>query len=118
MNILLVAPWSLDASGGVSSAVVMLYRQYEQAKHRAIGLVFDDSNWLRLLPTANGLTCYGMYLRSPHGARAPFRAFLTFCLFLPLTLFQLHRFLRKNDVDVVHIHYPLPPVAYFGFLRR
>jgi L-malate glycosyltransferase len=118
MNIVLVAPWRLEAVGGVSIAVATLYRRFQERDHRVRALICGESNLMRKVGSSAGEVVYGIYLRTPHDARARVRTLVTFWLFLPLTLLQLQWFLFRNRVDVVHIQYPLPCFFYFGLLRR
>jgi glycosyltransferase involved in cell wall biosynthesis len=113
-----VAPWRLDAIGGVSVAVGMLYREMESQGHRVAALIQDENYTPHRIRDKPGYVVYGMYLRSPYIEIAPFRAWLAFLLCLPITLLRLHRLLTMNRIDVVHIHYPLPSMVYFGLLRR
>ena len=118
MNIVLVAPWGLDAVGGVSIAVATLYRRFQERDHRVRALICGESTLVRRVGSSASEVVYGIYLRTPYVAQARVRALIAFWLFLPLTLLQLQWFLLRNRADVVHIQYPLPCFFYFGLLRR
>ncbi len=117
MNILLVAPWRLDAPGGVSNAVAMLYREFTTAGHRVSALIPQPWDAVRPIEDAPEFSLYGMDFRSPYHASRPIRALVSCALLLPVTLWRLGRFLRAARIDVVNIHYPLPAFFYFALLR-
>lgn len=117
VNILLVTPWSIDATGGVSNVVSMLYGELEAAGHRVLAFVPNESAAIRAVNDRAGHTVFGAFLRSPAHQQRPLRAWVTFLLFLPATIVRLATFLREQRIDVVHVHYPLPAFAYFGWLR-
>jgi glycosyltransferase involved in cell wall biosynthesis len=117
MNILLVTPWSLSETGGITTVVKSLASEFKKSGHRASVFSFHDKNTLSLVEIAEGVRVHGMYLRSPFSARAPLRAWITWLMFLPATLIQLLVFLRKQGISAVIIQYPLPEMFYFGILR-
>ena len=118
MNILIVTPFSLNSTGGVSTAVLMWNREFQKRKHKVMTLVPGETNCIHADHDNTECSVYGVYLRSPYIAQTPFRSILSFCVFLPFTLFQLYRFLTNNKIEIVSIQYPLPWMFYFAVLRR
>ena len=117
MNVLLVTPFELAASGGVSSAVRILGREFAKADQVSV-LLPGPSNRVLPLQDFGGIPVFSVYLRSPRPQRASLlRAFMSFTLFLPFTLVELHHFLKRQHIDIVLIQYPLAWVVYFAILR-
>ena len=117
MNILVVSPWPLSHTGGVTSAVSMLSREFAKKGHMTTVLVTDGDNRPTLLEERHGVPVYSMYLRVPCSDQAPLRAIVSFFIMLPVTLFRLHRFLARNRVQGIVVQYPLAPSFYFALLR-
>jgi glycosyltransferase involved in cell wall biosynthesis len=118
VNILLVTPFELDATGGVSTAVRMLCAEFARRGHRVCVLLPGQSNRIVQLETQTKIACFGMYLRVPYIEHAPLRGIVTFALFLPITLWRLNRFLTANRIDAVIVQYPMAWAFYFAVLRR
>src|SRR5581483_420073 len=57
-------------------------------------------------------------LRAPFNREHPVRSVIAFALTFPRTLGQLVRFIRKNRIRVVNIHYPGEQFVYFAICRR
>ena len=117
MNILVVSPWPLSHTGGVTSAVSMLSREFAKKGHMTTVLVTDGDNRPTLLEERHGVPVYSMCLRVPCSDQAPLRAIVSFFIMLPVTLLRLHRFLARNRVQGVVVQYPLAPSFYFALLR-
>jgi len=117
VNILVVSPWPLSHTGGVTSAVSMLSREFAKKGHTATVLVTDGANRPTLLEERHGVPVYGMYLRVPCSDRAPLRAIVSFFIMLPVTLCRLHRFLARHRIQGIVVQYPLAPSFYFALLR-
>ena len=118
MNILLVSPWSLTSTGGVTTAVRMLRQEFRRRGHQAVVLVANGPRSLGVVDDVSGTPVYALYLRQPHVPGAPIRGRLGFALYFPWTLYQLHRLLARHEIDAVIVQYPLPNAFYFGLLRR
>ncbi len=60
---------------------------------------------------------YRLRLRMPWDANRPVRGFLGWLWEFPRTLWQLHRFLRTEKVDLIHLHTVRDYQFYFRLLR-
>jgi hypothetical protein len=118
MNILLVTPWRLSATGGITTIVVRLATEFAKKGHAVTVFTLEGENRLREIEVVGEIPVFGMYLRSPVIQGASVRAWIAWCLFFPLTLWRLHRFLNRRRIEGVIVQYPLPAMAYFGVLRR
>lgn len=118
MNILLVNPFDLSSTGGVVTAVKMLCQEWTNQGHHVTLLVPGETNRVRSIGTMNGVSVYGGYLRVPIIRESLFRGLVSFCLFFPLTLFELHRFMVHKQIHAVNLQYPWPWMFYFAVLRR
>lgn len=118
MNILLVTPWRLSATGGITTVVVRLATEFAKKGHVVTVFTMEGENRLREIEVVGEIPVFGMYLRSPVIQGASVRAWIAWCLFFPLTLWRLHRFLNRQRIEGVIVQYPLPGMVYFGVLRR
>lgn len=118
MNILLVTPFDLSTTGGVCTAVRMLCAEFSKKGHRVSVLLPGETNRVLPIDATIDVPCYGIYLRVPFIKGALLRGFLTFWLFLPITLLRVYRFTAQKRINAVAIQYPLPWVFYFALLRR
>lgn len=117
MNILLVTPWKLSAIGGVSSVVRMLASQFHKKGHQVLVLTLNGEGHPAYVGKTEEASVYSAYLRAPYVENAPLRAMASYWLHLPGTLYRLHRFLIRHDVNVVAIQFPLASGFYFAILR-
>ena len=117
MNIVLVTPWKLSDINGVSKAVTMLSCEFQKKGHGITVLLPQGENTIGPIETVDNIVVQGIYLRLPYSDIRPLRAFVSFWLFLPSTLYQLFRFLSRLKVDVVEIQFPLANMFYFAILR-
>lgn len=118
MNILLVNPFDLSSTGGVVTAVKMLCQEWTKQGHHVTLLVPGEANRVRSIGTMNGVSVYGGYLRVPIIRKSLLRGLVSFCLFFPFTLLELHRFMAHKQIHAVNIQYPWPWMFYFAVLRR
>jgi glycosyltransferase involved in cell wall biosynthesis len=118
VDILLVTPWNPRVIGGISSVIESLSLEFRRMQHQVTILVTNGENRLSPLQSIPNIPTFGIYLRTPFLSVAPIRSTLTFCLFLPATLWQLWRLLRRRRMQLVLIQYPLPNTWYFAVLRR
>jgi glycosyltransferase involved in cell wall biosynthesis len=118
MNILLVNPFALSSTGGVVTAVKMLCQEWTKQGHHVTLLVPGETSRVQSIGTMNGVSVYGGYLRVPIIRESLLRGLVSFCLFFPLTLVELHRFMARKQIHAVNIQYPWPWMFYFAVLRR
>lgn len=118
MNILLVNPFDLSSTGGVVTAVKMLCQEFTRKGHHVTLLVPGETNRIQSIGQIDGVPMYGAYLRVPIIRESLLRGLVSFCLFFPVTLIQLHRFLSEQRIQAVNIQYPWPWMFYFALLRR
>lgn len=98
MKIAVICPYSLGFPGGVQSQVVGLTQAMRSLGHEVELLAPCDD-----LKPPYEMVCLGPSLRlRANGSVAPTGLRMT-------TLWRLHRELKSNDFDVVHLHEPLAP---------
>lgn len=117
MNILLVNPFNLASTGGVVTAVRMLCQEFTKKGHHVTLLIPGETNRIQLIGQVDGVSVYGAYLRVPIIRESLLRGLVSFCLFFPVTLIQLHRFMAEKRIQAVNIQYPWPWMFYFALLR-
>ena len=118
MNILIVSPWDLTYTGGVTSAVGMLACELLHKGHSTTVLVTGNGDNPSLINDRDGVPVYEMCFRLPVSNVNRLRACAAFFIMLPATLYRLYRFLSRRSIEGVVIQYPLAPCFYFGILRR
>lgn len=118
MNIMLVTPWRPSSTGGISTVIARLTKEFQQKGHNIIIFVADQENRLRQIEALEKTPVYGMYLRSPVSLKYPVRAVIMFCMWFPFTMIQLMWLARRKRLDAILIQYPLPVMFYFGILKR
>lgn len=113
MRILFVVPWDQEV-GGVAYVVGNLARGLEERGHGAVFLHPGATDELVRTTTKWGFAGYRLRLRAPFAPAHPLRSVLAFSSLLLPTLIRLVRLLRREQIDLVNIHYPLAsflPVA-------
>ena len=115
MNILLVVPFPIFESGGVATFVTRLQDSLNQSRaNRALLLVPGESDRVTAVERSD---TYELNLREMYVPAAPVKCFVAFCVYLPLSLFELWRLLKRERVDVVHLHFPVAGSLYFCVLQ-
>jgi glycosyltransferase involved in cell wall biosynthesis len=95
----------------------MLYQEFSRAGNQVSVLVPGESDHVNPLEEMPGVSLYGVYLRVPFVKETPLKGFVAFCLLFPLTLYALYSFLKREQISVVVLQYPLPQMFYFAILR-
>jgi len=114
MKVLLVHPFRLGTAG-LTTFVLRLQDGLRAKGCNALVLVAGDSTRVVSLPGQEDI--FAIYFRRlwPEGARL--KGLLAFWAVLPATLWHLRRFLRRERIDVVHLHFLMPAALYFVVLR-
>lgn len=116
MNVLIVVPWDQEF-GGVASVVGNVARQLEKKGHGIWFLHPGEAHLLQPKVTKWNFPGYELNLRNLLVREHPIKSVAGFALYLSHTLFQLHKMLRRHDIDIVNIHYPIGSGVYFSWLR-
>jgi glycosyltransferase involved in cell wall biosynthesis len=104
-NVLLTSP--IDAGiGGVQVVLRNLLRGLEQTG-RHVCFVYDAPlPRVRTREGINTLGCPALYCAMPAVVRdSALLNLITFCLYLPITMFHLGRVIRSKKIDVINCHY-------------
>ena len=118
MNVLIVTPFSMNTIGGITTIVRMLSKEFSMAGHAVSILEPGESTQVKEISQDAHAKLHAAYLREPIVPTALVSGAAAFILKYPLTLWHLHRFLRRARFDLVIVQYPLPAHSYFGVLRR
>src|SRR5438067_5375392 len=116
MNVLFVVPW--DNIGGVAHVVNRVAHGTRARGHGAYLLLPGDEDRVVASTSREGFPMFSLRLRSPSTPDGSMRSRIAFALTLPLTLLLLARLIRRLDVDIVNVHYPIGESYYFAILRR
>jgi L-malate glycosyltransferase len=117
MNVLIVVPWD-QAYGGVASVVGNVAIQLRKRGHQVWFLHLGESNSLHAKVTKWNFPGYELNLRNPYVPERPVKSILGFFAYFCHTLYQLYTMLRRHEIDIVNIHYPINSGLYFTFLRK
>ncbi|MBF0191186.1 MAG: glycosyltransferase family 4 protein [Magnetococcales bacterium] len=96
-----------ETQGGINVMIDALVRAWTRMGLRVS--LFAPAPWEQrgLSVTSFGpITLYKMRLRPYRDSRRPWRGLLGFLAELPVTMWRLHRLMRREGVDVVHFHTP------------
>jgi glycosyltransferase involved in cell wall biosynthesis len=117
MNILIVVPWD-QTKGGVASVVGNLAK-YLQARGHGVFFFHAERNALLLSEgkTKLGFPDFRLRLGLPFTGRHPLLSALAAVALFPLTLFELMRLIRRQRIDIVNVHYPIPAFVFFALCR-
>lgn len=118
MHILLITPFSLASTGGITVIVRMLSREFRALGHSVSILVPGEGDTITRIGDDGASPVHGVHLRIPVVPEAPVAGLTAFVLKYPATLWRLRRFLVQQAVDVVMVQYPLAWMSYLGVLRR
>lgn len=116
MNVLIVVPWDQEY-GGVASVVGNLGKYHQSQGHRVIFLHPGETNFLKEKTTKWGFRGFTLKLRKPFHLDHPVRSILAFIGFLPVTVIQLIYLIRRYQISIVNIHYPLDSFICFAICR-
>ncbi|HUG37116.1 MAG TPA: glycosyltransferase family 4 protein [Candidatus Limnocylindrales bacterium] len=113
-NVLLVHPYRLGTAG-LTTFVLGLQKGLRAQGCGALVLVGGDSS--RVTVQDEAAQIYQVYLRRVWPETGRLRALVAFWVRLPITLLHLWQFLRRERIDVVHLHFTNPASLYFAVLR-
>lgn len=103
---LFILPWSLDSIGGVNEVVKNLYYQFKiNQKYEPIIMVNSWNDIVSRKDNISGYDHFFLRLRNPFNRKNLFRNFILFILEIPSSFAFLRRFLKKNNVYCVNMHY-------------
>ncbi len=114
MKVVLVHPYRLGTAG-LTTFVLRLQEGLRGTGCETLVLVAGDSN--RVVPQDGAPGIHAIYLRRMWPESSRLKGFAAFWAMLPVTLWHLWSFLRREGVDVVHLHFTIPASLYFAALR-
>jgi glycosyltransferase involved in cell wall biosynthesis len=117
VNILVVVPWDQPA-GGVVSVAGHMSRHLSDHGHKVRFFTSGESNRIHSRTTTWNFPGYDLSLRSPEGGQGSATDFLKFACLLPSSLSQLALMIRRERIELINIHYPLPGHVHFALLRK
>jgi glycosyltransferase involved in cell wall biosynthesis len=117
MRILLATPNDNDV-GGVASVLKNLATSLGNHGHQVLFLHPADTTLIKPKATKLGFPGFGFRMQMPFGERNRVLSFLAFLFFFPIGIYQVLRFIRKYQIDVINIHYPAGCLFYLALCRR
>jgi glycosyltransferase involved in cell wall biosynthesis len=117
MRILLATPNDNDV-GGVASVLRTLATSLGNHGHQVLFLHPVNTTLIRPKATKLGFPGFGFRMQMPFGERHRMLSFLAFLVFFPIGMYQVVRFIRRNQIDIINIHYPAGCLFYLALCRR
>jgi phosphatidylinositol alpha-mannosyltransferase len=122
LRVAMVCPYSLSRPGGVQGQATGLARALRRRGHRVAVLAPTDGRTQDFLedPETDAAGGIGGQLTVPIGRALGMRSngSVAPVALSPLAADRVERFVRRNRIDVVHLHEPLAPAAGYGVLLR
>lgn len=103
--LVVVADLNPEAPGGVSRVVEILAREWNAQGQRVT--VFQAAPWSQShlqRQLEGGVVRYRKRLRLPWDRRRPVRGLLGWLAEFPVTLWEIRRIIRRERVDIIHLH--------------
>jgi glycosyltransferase involved in cell wall biosynthesis len=117
MNVLLASPWPLEFRGGVTVVLRMLGDGLNKTGAQVTYLLPTHGRKVEKFKDQNNAS-YRVPMRLPRIPAHPWRGWIAFFLFFPVTCARLARILVRHRTDIVNAHYFSEHWLYFLFLRR
>jgi glycosyltransferase involved in cell wall biosynthesis len=118
-TVLFVLPWHPDSLGGVNICVVNLCRKLA-ALTGYRPLLLQNEYPIRTISPAQSQALgdiHKFYIPAPFDAHAPIKSVLSYLVNFPLFALRFLRFLSRENVQVVNLHYPEASAATVLFAR-
>jgi glycosyltransferase involved in cell wall biosynthesis len=115
---LLIASLEDTEIGGVASVVSNLARYLRDEGHEIYFLYPGRTLLPKERLSKDGFPTIDLRMQVPFGKRNPIISVTAFLLLLPITLFQLLRFLCEKRIQVINVHYPSDWYFYLAICRR
>src|SRR5262245_23617766 len=117
MKVLLVSPKEEDV-GGVQNVINNLTEHLTRHGHEVLYFHAVSSPTLQMQNSSKGILTYDLNLQLPFGERSSLISLPLFLVRFPRALIELIRIIRKNNIQIVNVHYPGDTACYFAILRR
>jgi glycosyltransferase involved in cell wall biosynthesis len=117
VNILLVTPFYSPQSGGVATYVQDIKRLLGARGHTIYVLRPGDSDIIKACSSVTEENVLEVNLRPPWIPTVPVRAVAAFLLYFVPTIWRLYRFIRRNNIQVISLEYPMTYMVYFYLIR-
>jgi len=117
MNLLLTTPFFPPQTGGVATYLEDLRRCLSQRGHKVYVLKPGECHAITPSQENPGECVYEFALRSLWSPHRPIRGLIAFFVFLLPTLWRLTVFLKRHQIEVVSLEYPVAWMAYFFIVR-
>lgn len=118
LHVLMVTAFDLDEFAGGVNTMVRTLNDHLSADCRVSVL---EQNWEARNPVRDvvkGIPRYKLRLQLPTDARRPVHAFVSWLIYFLPALGSLRRILRKEEIDLVHLHYASAYQYFFRITAR
>jgi glycosyltransferase involved in cell wall biosynthesis len=117
LKTLMAVPWE-EEGGGVASVVESVAKYLKSAGHEVMFFYPGSPVVLASKTTPQGFRAVQLRLSVPFVKPRPILSALAFPVLFPIALLQLLWFLRREQIRVVNVHYPVDHFVYFAVCRR
>lgn len=116
---LFILPWDIHHAGGVNQVVTNLYSLLGVKSSERPLLLINDWRYRYPAVVSDGHhSAARLRLRSPWNRDHPFRAVMSYLLFMPSSIYIIRKFIKYHGVRVVNPHYPTLEISIFALLKR
>lgn len=115
---LFVIPWDVHELGGVSQAVLNLYRELGTLGWASSVLVSDWSALTPVLDSTGTAPVFRWRVRSPWSRHRAISSMVAFLASLPRTAWTWRNLARRHDWRIVNVHYPSASALTWIALKR
>ena len=119
-NILVITPWYAPQRGGVATAVTGLTEALTR-RGVAVSVLLKKAgsrSKVKSISAAPGKArFFSVLFRGPVDVARPLAGLASFVLNAPRTIFALSRFIRKQHIEAVNVHYPTSSDVFILWIR-
>jgi len=117
MQLLLVVPWD-EGRGGVVNVAENLAKYLHTLGHGVLFFHPGQTVVLKRRTTKRGFPGVQLRIGFPFAQPRPIVSALAFPVLFPIMLIQLIWFLRRHNIHVVNLHFPIDNFFYFAICRH
>ncbi len=117
MNVLFCTPPWVRENSGLGSVIKNLATYLHNQGHRVLLFYQGETEFIERTSKWN-FVAYRLNLRTPLITNNKIKSSIAFVVYFPLVIYQLCRFIKRNNIQIVNIHYVGEGFIYFAICRK